>query len=222
MKENDNREIAFFGKITAGISHEMQNVLAIINESTGLMEDFLNMSKASSVSNQKKLQDLLTTIQKQIQRGIDIARQLNRFSHEADEVTKEIDLSDITGQFVVLARRFTGLQRVTLKVGATNRSYRIITYPVRLYMVLFAGVECCLQRMSEGGQITLAPLEKNGRYAIHMVCKAQQTSKFSFLQAISKTDNWFSLQEIATDLGGKVQVDENRQGIFIFFPKRIP
>lgn len=41
MKENENSEIVFFGKITAGITHEMKNVLAIIKESSGLMEDLI-------------------------------------------------------------------------------------------------------------------------------------------------------------------------------------
>ena len=39
MKDNENGEIVFFGKITAGITHEMKNVLAIIKESSGLVED---------------------------------------------------------------------------------------------------------------------------------------------------------------------------------------
>jgi len=35
------KELEFFGKITACISHELNNVLSIINEYTGLLEDLM-------------------------------------------------------------------------------------------------------------------------------------------------------------------------------------
>jgi hypothetical protein len=184
------------------------------------MEDFLNMSNGVSVSNRKKLQDLLVTIQKQIQRGINITHQLNRFSHEPEEFIREIDLSDITGYFVGLTQRFARLRQVILTFGDTNRSYKIITHPFRLHMALFAGLECCLQRMPEGGQITLIPLEKKGQYGIQMVCEAPQSQKPSFIQTLSKTDSWPSLQGLVTDLGGNVESDEHNRGFFIFFPKK--
>ncbi|MCP3901564.1 MAG: sensor histidine kinase, partial [Desulfobacteraceae bacterium] len=47
----DNRDdkAAFFGKITASITHEIQNVLAIIKENAGLMEDFLLINQSGEV-----------------------------------------------------------------------------------------------------------------------------------------------------------------------------
>ena len=45
LKENEDlsrvEEIAFMGKVTASLSHEIKNTLAIINESVGLMGDLL-------------------------------------------------------------------------------------------------------------------------------------------------------------------------------------
>jgi hypothetical protein len=36
--------LQFYGKITASVSHEIKNVLAIINENAGLLEDFTFMA----------------------------------------------------------------------------------------------------------------------------------------------------------------------------------
>ena len=36
--------LQFFGKMTASISHEIKNVLAIINENAGLLEDLALMA----------------------------------------------------------------------------------------------------------------------------------------------------------------------------------
>ena len=35
--------LQFFGRVSASISHELKNVLAIINENAGLLEDFTLM-----------------------------------------------------------------------------------------------------------------------------------------------------------------------------------
>jgi len=45
MTQFRQTEIAFFGRITAGVTHELKNVLAIVNESSGLMQDLLALSK---------------------------------------------------------------------------------------------------------------------------------------------------------------------------------
>jgi hypothetical protein len=53
VNSEENRKAAFMGRITAGVTHEMKNVLAIIKESAGLMEDFLKISQdAASAQNQ--------------------------------------------------------------------------------------------------------------------------------------------------------------------------
>jgi signal transduction histidine kinase len=218
MEKNDNREIAFFGKITAGISHEMQNVLSIINESTGLMEDFLNMSKDASFPYRNKLRNLLTTIQRQVERGIEIAVQLNRFAHEPDQNTKEVDLAEIAEYFVALAQRFARLQHVALTCSAADGSYKITTRPVLLLLTLYTGFECCLQRMSEGGQIAVMPLVKGGQYFIRMVCDPVSAS---FIETLSETEKWSIFQNFVNDLGGTADADEQARGISICLPRTI-
>ncbi|NNG12708.1 MAG: sensor histidine kinase, partial [Halobacteria archaeon] len=39
------QELRYFGKVTASISHELKNVLAILNEHTGLLQDLTAMAE---------------------------------------------------------------------------------------------------------------------------------------------------------------------------------
>lgn len=219
MHNEDYKEVEFLGKITASITHEMQNVFAIINESTGLMEDMLNLSEDIPTSSRDKFQNIIVTIQNQIQRGIEIALQLNRFAHAPEEVEREIDLQDIIEHFVVLAQRFVKLQKVSLKCGLTDRTHRIMARPVPLLMAIFAGLECFLPNVPEGGEIVCHSVEKKGRYAIHLVCEGMQTLKNDPNTDIHKCEAWRSLEEIVTNMGGAVHGDEQSRGIFIGFPK---
>ena len=54
MNKIERKEVVFFGKITAGITHEIKNVLAIIQESSGLMEDILAVTEDDTFSNKDK------------------------------------------------------------------------------------------------------------------------------------------------------------------------
>ena len=56
------KELEFFGKITACISHELNNVLSIINEYTGLLED-LTLGEAVD---KNRIQKITKSISEQI------------------------------------------------------------------------------------------------------------------------------------------------------------
>jgi len=72
MNEHGKREVEFFGKITAGVTHEMKNVLAIIKEISGLMEDILAVTGEDAFPNKAKFQNALSRILDQVRRGVNI------------------------------------------------------------------------------------------------------------------------------------------------------
>ena len=74
------KEIALWGKITAGITHEMKNVLAIINESSGLIGDIMKAGKKAPVKYQDKIILALEKVSRQVNRGVEISNSLNRYS----------------------------------------------------------------------------------------------------------------------------------------------
>jgi len=45
VNDRESRKAAFMGRITASATHDMKNVLAIIKESAGLMEDLIALHK---------------------------------------------------------------------------------------------------------------------------------------------------------------------------------
>ena len=57
MNEKAMDEIAFFGKVTASITHEIQNVLSIIKESSGLIDDVLSFSGKDAAALKKNLKN---------------------------------------------------------------------------------------------------------------------------------------------------------------------
>ena len=55
-------EMAFLGKITASMTHEIKNTYAIILESSGLLSDLLTLSQEGSFPHKEKFLKVLGSI----------------------------------------------------------------------------------------------------------------------------------------------------------------
>jgi signal transduction histidine kinase len=224
MNKFEDKEVAFFGKITAGITHELKNVLAIIRESSGLMGDIISISPEAIVKYQEKMQNSIVRIKEQIERGVKITDRLNKFAHSTDETIAKIDLQESIEQLVMLAQRFARLKHVVLKTVPPNQEgppVTLVTRHVQLLMALFASLECCLTVMSAGGEINIEIRKTKGKHAVHVVCKGDLPVQSDFARNICESEKWSALQEIAACLGGSVDLDETAYGIVLRFPDEI-
>jgi nitrogen fixation/metabolism regulation signal transduction histidine kinase len=218
MKKKENNEVAFFGKITAGITHEINNVLAIIKESTGLMEDLMSLSKEAHFPYQEKFQKALSRIKDQVDRGTNLTGILNKFAHSSDKTIAEVDLHELTEQVVALSQRFARLQCVTLAHNPSDQPLTVVTQPVQLQMAIFTAIQCCLDVIESGGAIKLCPQKIGVEYGIHMVCQGDLPSQKVFSDHIHSSEKWTRVQQMTLELRGLAKLDESNYGIYIYFP----
>ena len=224
MDKCQDKEVAFFGKITAGITHEMKNVLAIIRESSGLMGDIISISPEAVIKYQEKIQNSMVRIKDQIERGVNLTDRLNKFAHSTDETLSKIDLQETIEQLVTLAQRFARLKHVVLKTvlpSQEGQPVTLVTRHVQLLMALFASLECCFTVMSAGGEINIGIRKNKGKNAVHVVCRGDLPGQSEFVRNISESENWAALQEIAACLEGSANLDETEHCIVLMFPEKI-
>jgi len=224
MNTCEDKEIAFFGKITAGITHELKNVLAIIRESSGLMGDIISISPEAVVKHHEKIQNSIVRIKEQIERGVNLTDRLNKFAHSTDEIIVKIDLLETIEQLVTLAQRFARLKHVVLKTVRPNQespAVTLVTRHVQLQMALFASLECCFTVMSAGGEINIGIRKNEEKNAVHMVCKGELPVQMEFSRDISESEKWPVLEKIAAGLEASVYLDEIEHAIVLCFPDKI-
>jgi signal transduction histidine kinase len=157
---------AFMGKITAGVTHEIKNVLAIIKESAGLMEDLISFAKENAPPPREKLLSTLTRIAQQVARGVDLSSSLNAFAHSADEKTAGIDLNQALGQTALLCQRFARLKGITLKVVPHDGAIPIVTDPLAFEMLVFRCVDLLMSMSEKGAVISITAENKDGGRAV--------------------------------------------------------
>lgn len=218
MNHLKRKEVAFFGKITAGITHEIKNVLAIIQESSGLMEDILDVAENGAFPHKDKFIKSLDRIRGQIQRGIDITSRLNRFAHSPDHCPASLDLNVITEQMVLLASRFARLKNVVLESSPSDPPLVIKSDPVSLEMALFESIEILLSIIGSGGKITLSPRKVQSRCVLGIGYENTVIPEEDFMAKISSTERWASLQEIMAFLGGTAKVFGLATEILLYLP----
>ena len=220
MKEN-NREVAFFGRITAGFTHELKNVLAIIRESSGLMEDILAMPQSAQFPFKERFARAMGTIQGQVQRGIDLSSRLNRFAHYSDHPSAEMELGDVLAQLALLAQRFARLKGVTLRAEENGAACRLRTEPVGLHMALFTGSECCWSLMSSGGEVVFACCDGGDNAVVRITCEGEGLCSPEFGAALGGLEQWGPFQETLAGLGGRLEFPTDRCGFDVILPKSI-
>ncbi len=106
----------FFGSMTASISHEVKNVLAIVNENAGLLEDLALLAEKGRPLSPERLKTLAENIHRQVQRADGIIRRLNRFAHSTHEPAAATDLCEIFDFTAALVARLAAMKGVTITI----------------------------------------------------------------------------------------------------------
>ena len=109
--------ISFFGSMTASISHEIKNALAIINENAGLLGDLALLINKGRELSPERLHSLSENIRRQVQRADEIIRRLNRFAHSAHEPAALTSMQEIFDFTAALTARLAAMKGVTVTMA---------------------------------------------------------------------------------------------------------
>jgi len=140
----------FFGKMTASVSHEIKNVLAIINENAGLLDDYSRMADQGMALESERLRRVSGNIQAQVRRADTIVRNLSRFAHSVDEGDKQLPLDEVVELVLALAARFAANRGVTLeRVAAEDGACTLHTSPFILELLLWRCLDYAMSTVDD-------------------------------------------------------------------------
>ncbi|QTA92301.1 HAMP domain-containing histidine kinase [Desulfonema magnum] len=141
--------IQFFGKISASISHEFKNALAIINENAGLLDDFTLMAEKGIPIDPERLRFPAENIAKQIQRANEIVKRMNQFSHSTDKSLKMLELGEMTKFMATISERFAAIRSITLDTKLPETPIMILTHPFLLETLIFLCLDFAMDAVGE-------------------------------------------------------------------------
>ncbi len=158
----NNEDLAFFGKVNASISHELKNILAIISEAAGLLNDLTELATKGQDFKLEMMKTCSQDIIEEIQRGFGTIKQMNTFSHSMDDPLKRVNLIEVLGLMINLAGflSFAGKVRFDPPEEAAPI---VLTCPWRLQNLIYQSLVYAFESVGPDGeiQVSLHP-QKNG------------------------------------------------------------
>ncbi len=119
--------LKFSGKVTASISHEIKNVLAIINENAGLLQDISGMIEEGFVLSPLRLNTIASKIENQITRANDIINRLNKFAHSVDNDSTEFIIFDVIEYMSKIFDRIAKMKGLKIQIENRDENYKLRT-----------------------------------------------------------------------------------------------
>ncbi len=204
--------LAFMGTITASVSHELNNVIAIMDQTTGLLEDKLSGAGDEVRIPSEKLEKIVTSLQNQAARGLAIIKSLNRFSHSADHTRCRFDVGETLQNLVQLTTRLATMKGASLDANLPNTPVEIESNPFRLQQAVFQAIKMALENAQKGDVINIALGQSD-----HLV---KVTVDGPGIISNTKDIDPSELQTIISRMSGEVNIEhaDQRLCIHLSFP----
>jgi len=158
--------LQFFGKISASISHELKNALAIINENAGLLEDFAIMADRGVPFDPARLKKMAAAVKKQISRADTIIRNMNRFAHSTDQTDVSVDLAQTIDTVIAVTARFAAMRGIKIELKLPDNPVVLQTAPFFLMNLIWRCLEFAMSAAGDEKQIELVAEAADDRVRI--------------------------------------------------------
>lgn len=159
------RDIVFMGRVLASVTHDMQNVMAIVKESGCLVNDILSLNGYPRMKHGDKLKPALGAIVEQVERGRDLMFMINRFAHAAGDFAETADLCRFTQYISVLSERMVRLKECRLQTKLCAPSPLVQANALLVMQAVYMGIGDLLETCEAHRDILLqtARAEHAGR-----------------------------------------------------------
>ncbi len=161
-------DVKFFGVITASVTHELNNVISIIEQTGGLLDDMVAGEEQGIPISTTRLGTVSKQIQKQTQRGLEIIRRLNHFAHATDAVSMEFDVNAMMANLIDLSRRLAERRNVSLDFQSASQSMTIRGQPFTVQRAVFGALMTMVDHAIDRSAITISctPVQKHVEVAL--------------------------------------------------------
>jgi len=147
--------LSFFGKTNRLISHELKNVLAIMSETMGLMDELTKLSEKGRQLEPGKLSSLSESIIEEVERANTIIRNMNAFGHSVDEIITDVDIRQSLTLVMGLCQLDPALRKIKTRL-ADGAPCTVHTSPFLLNMLLHHLLKSCLRASGQEDDILIS------------------------------------------------------------------
>lgn len=179
QQENHLRDmqLAFIGKLMAGLSHENKNHLAIIKESCGLIEDLLLLEEPGQLKSLERYTKIISGINDRISLASEMCRFLSSFSHRMDHPHSSFNISEVLQEEIYLLYRFSRQKQVELEFTFEKDNPTIFNNPSLLQFLFFCIIWPELESLEAGGRILITAAKNDQAAKVVLTTEGPATER---------------------------------------------
>jgi signal transduction histidine kinase len=147
-------KMASLGRLSAGVAHEINNPLAIINEKAGLIKDLFMLQRA--YADDPKLMELADAIIYSVERCAKITQRLLGFARHMDSKTQRVNIADVIHEVLGFLGKEAEYRSIAIAVDAAPDIPAIESDRGRLQEVFLNLFNNSFAAMNDGGRLAIA------------------------------------------------------------------
>lgn len=163
------RPIQFFGEISAGVTHELKNHLAVVKEQSGLLEDLLALVERGKPLDPVRISRIASTILQHVDRANDAIRRFNRLSHAVDQDRQTVMAGELLRDVAGFAHRPAAVAGLKVAVVGPDQDVSISTDPFSLQCLILKYLKAILAKPPVGSrELTFTLTLADGAIAVSL------------------------------------------------------
>jgi len=166
-----NSQLSFIGKVLSVFSHDINNHLAILKESVGLIGDLIELGKTSSRKDLKEILKITQSIKNQIEQTTYFCDKLNGFGHGMEKPVSAFNIHKSIEELMVLLRRVINQKMICLEKDFTANMPLIYSNPLKIQFLIFCLIEKHLKRLDKNSRIIIKTVYSNDSIGITIIPK---------------------------------------------------
>ncbi len=225
-----SQKLSSIGRLAAGVAHEINNPLMIINEDAGLIQDLLD--KGQDLKSLKEISELAQSISGSVDRCRKVTHRLLGFARRLEPKLEILGLNEVLDEVVSFLELEARQREINIRKHYADELPAILSDRGQLQQVFLNILSNALDAVSEGGSIMLKTFEE-GRHSVAVVIEddgtgmSEDTLKRIFKPFFTTKKEYGTglglpiSYEIVSKLGGDIKV-HSREGEGTMFTVCLP
>ncbi len=157
-------KMASLGRLSAGVAHEINNPLAIINEKAGLIKDLFTFTE--KYNNDPRLMGLIDSVIRSVERCGAITRRLLNFARHKEIKIHEVDVREVVHEVLGFVGKESEYRSIDIQVEMDPDIPEIKSDQGRLQEVFLNLVTNAFAAIKEGGSLKITGAKTDKDYIV--------------------------------------------------------
>jgi two-component system NtrC family sensor kinase len=227
-------KLASIGRLAAGVAHEINNPMAIINEKAGLMKDLIGY--APNFPDREKFLQQIDSILRSVDRSRSITHRLLGFARRMDVEVEVMDLNELVRDVISFLEKEALYRNIEMRLQLADGLSKIASDRGQLQQVFLNILNNAFAAVEDGGRVVITSWEVDmdtvavsiGDNGVGMSEEVRSHIFEPFFSTKKGSGTGLGLSityGIVQKLGGQIDV-QTRQGegttLKVYLPKKAP